>query len=205
MHYESFPTQYTHPVTGDLFQIQADAASTGQTRTFRNIENTFGDGYVQIVAQGIQTHEDEWSVKFTSHKDAIQYMWDFLSDRNGEQPFYWSPNNYPQGVSEIRITSGGSGYTAAPTVSLTGGGGTGATAQAVVSGGVVTSVFVLTAGSGYTSNPTVAFSGGGGSGAAATAIASLLWRSDSELKRSDLRGDSASLSCKFIRWYGAVS
>ena len=205
MHYESFPTEYIHPITGESFAIQADSASTSQTRTLRNIVNEFGDGYEQVVPQGIQTHEDEWLVKFTSHKDAVQYLFDFLSDRNGEEPFYWSPNNYPQGVSEVRITSGGSGYTTAPTVSITGGGGTGATAQAVVSGGAVTSVFVLTAGTGYTSNPSVAFTGGGGSGVAATAVASLLWRSDSQLKLSELRGNSSSLSCKFIRWYGAVS
>lgn len=62
----------------------------------------------------------------------------------------------------------GSGYTT-PTVSITGGGGSGATAKAAVSNGGVYSVTVTAAGSGYTSAPTVAFSGGGGSGATATA------------------------------------
>jgi hypothetical protein len=72
-------------------------------------------------------------------------------------------------VSAVTVTSGGTGYTSAPTVSFTGGGGTGATATATIAGGVVTGVNITNIGSGYTSAPTVAFSGGGGTGAAATA------------------------------------
>ena len=73
------------------------------------------------------------------------------------------------GVTAITLSSGGTGYTAAPAVSITGGGGTGATATATVSGGAVTGVTITNHGSGYTSAPTVAFTGGGGTGAAATA------------------------------------
>lgn len=72
-------------------------------------------------------------------------------------------------VQSITVTSGGSGYTSAPAVSLGGGGGSGATATATVSGGAVTAVTITAAGSGYSSAPSVSFSGGGGSGAAATA------------------------------------
>jgi hypothetical protein len=73
------------------------------------------------------------------------------------------------GVASITVTSGGSGYTSAPTVSFTGGGGTGAVATTWVAGGQVTSVEVTNPGSGYTSAPTVNFTGGGGGGATATA------------------------------------
>lgn len=72
-------------------------------------------------------------------------------------------------LTSLTISNGGSGYTSAPTVSLTGGGGAGAAATAVISGGVVTGLTLTNAGTGYTSAPTVSFSGGGGSGAAATA------------------------------------
>jgi hypothetical protein len=75
----------------------------------------------------------------------------------------------PDGVNRVAVTSGGSGYTSAPTVNFTGGGGSGASAVAVVSGGVVTGVTIINAGSGYTSAPTVSFSGGAGSDAAASA------------------------------------
>jgi len=72
-------------------------------------------------------------------------------------------------VSAITIGNAGTGYTSAPTVTLSGGGGTGATAVATVAGGSVTKVTVTNPGTGYTSAPTVAFAGGGGTGATATA------------------------------------
>jgi hypothetical protein len=72
-------------------------------------------------------------------------------------------------VTKIAITNAGSGYTSAPTIAFTGGGGTGAAASAVIdTAGLVRYIVITNWGSGYTSAPTVAFSGGGGSGAAAT-------------------------------------
>jgi hypothetical protein len=56
------------------------------------------------------------------------------------------------------VTAGGSGYTTAPTVILSGGGGSGATATATVSSGVVTALTRTAAGSGYTSPPIVILS-----------------------------------------------
>ena len=56
------------------------------------------------------------------------------------------------------VTSGGNGYLTAPTVTVSGGGGSGATAHAVIGAGVVTGVFPDNAGSGYTSAPTVTMS-----------------------------------------------
>lgn len=77
------------------------------------------------------------------------------------------------GVTAITLTNQGSGYTVAPTVTLTGGGGTGATAEAVLgtgaNSGKIASIRVTKAGSGYTSAPTVTLTGGDGTGAAATA------------------------------------
>lgn len=69
---------------------------------------------------------------------------------------------------EATLTSGGSGYSSAPTVTFTGGDGTGASATARVSGGVV-SIDVTNGGAGYSVAPSVTISGGGGTGAAATA------------------------------------
>jgi hypothetical protein len=78
---------------------------------------------------------------------------------------------YPTGaVTVLSVTNRGSGYTSAPTIDISGGGGTGATATATVAGGVVTGFTVTNVGSGYTSAPTVAFTGGGGTGAAAVAL-----------------------------------
>jgi hypothetical protein len=75
---------------------------------------------------------------------------------------------YSGGVSGVTVTSGGTGYTSAPTVAFSGGGGTGATGTAVVAGGVVTGVTITAPGTGYTSAPAITFTGGGGNGAVAT-------------------------------------
>ena len=58
-------------------------------------------------------------------------------------------------ITSCTVNSSGNGYTLAPVVTISGGGGSGATAAATISGGVVTAVNILTPGSGYTSIPTV--------------------------------------------------
>ncbi|MXW02517.1 MAG: S8 family serine peptidase [Holophagales bacterium] len=75
------------------------------------------------------------------------------------------------GGLSVTVTNGGTGYTSAPTVTISGGGGSGAAAEALMGGGV-TGVTVTNAGSGYTRGPLVSFTGGGGSGATATASVS---------------------------------
>lgn len=76
----------------------------------------------------------------------------------------------PSSVASIQLTSGGTGYTTAPTVTFSAppAGGTQATGTATVTGGVVTGITITNAGSGYTSAPTISFAGAG-TGAAATA------------------------------------
>ena len=54
------------------------------------------------------------------------------------------------------ITDGGLGYTTAPIITISGGGGTGARAVATVEGGVVTGITIISPGSGYTSTPNLA-------------------------------------------------
>lgn len=87
--------------------------------------------------------------------------------------FYLSANqeSYPyQGaLAAVGVAAAGSGYTSAPTVSFTGGGGSGATATAAISSGTVSSITITANGTGFTAAPTVSFSGGGGASATATA------------------------------------
>lgn len=59
------------------------------------------------------------------------------------------------GVASVSILTGGADYDSAPVISFTGGGGTGATAQAQVDSGAVTSIVVIDSGSGYTTPPNV--------------------------------------------------
>ena len=82
--------------------------------------------------------------------------------------------NYTAGkIAHISIDNEGTGYSSAPTISISGGGGSNATATATVSGGKITSVTITNGGTGYTSFPTVTVSGGGGSNAVLTAYTEL--------------------------------
>ena len=77
------------------------------------------------------------------------------------------------GVSSIPVTTGGAGYLDIPIVTISGGGGVGASAVATVSGGDVTGITILSPGTGYTSAPTVTLFGGGRSTAATLGTATL--------------------------------
>ena len=72
-------------------------------------------------------------------------------------------------LASILITDGGSGYITAPTIAITGGSGSGATATAHLSELGIVSIKVVNRGAGYTSAPTIKIEGGGGTGATATA------------------------------------
>jgi len=76
--------------------------------------------------------------------------------------------NYTLIIDFIQVTDGGSGYTNAPQVVITGDASVASTASAVInSAGQVIAVNVLTRGTGYLTTPTVSFFGGNGSGAEA--------------------------------------
>jgi hypothetical protein len=74
-------------------------------------------------------------------------------------------------VSSISVTNGGSGYTSAPIVTISGS-GTGATAYATVSNGSISKIHLISAGGGYVQTPSVSITGGGGTGATAQAYLS---------------------------------
>lgn len=76
------------------------------------------------------------------------------------------------GVVGVQVTAGGSAYAVAPTISFTGGAGSGAAATAIVFRGALVAIVMTSEGAGYTSAPTVVITphSSGGTGATATAI-----------------------------------
>jgi len=69
-------------------------------------------------------------------------------------------------INTINITNGGSGYSPAnpPSVTISGGGGTGAIASATVTGTAVTAINLISVGSNFTTAPTVTIAPPGGLG-----------------------------------------
>lgn len=78
------------------------------------------------------------------------------------------------GVTGINLVNAGSGYTTAPTIAITGGGGTLATATSALANATwgLSGTTITNAGTLYASTPTVSLSGGTGSGATIIATAS---------------------------------
>jgi hypothetical protein len=72
-------------------------------------------------------------------------------------------DNYAKSVDSIIVADGGVNYREAPVVTISGGGGTGATATAKVANGKLQSITVTNGGSGYVTTPTVTLTGGAGS------------------------------------------
>lgn len=80
-------------------------------------------------------------------------------------------NNYLLDLDSITVINGGSDYTEAPIVTITGDADEAATAVAVInSAGQVVAVNITSSGSGYRSQPTITFTGGNGASAQAYAI-----------------------------------
>lgn len=65
----------------------------------------------------------------------------------------------PGGLAAVRLTTVGSGYTGTPNITVSGGGGTGASVVAYMAGTRVRNVVVVNGGTGYTSDPTVTIEG----------------------------------------------
>ena len=75
-------------------------------------------------------------------------------------PWKFYSDNYKFTIGQILIGTAGEGYSSVPTVTISGGGGTGATAIVTISDGAITSVNLVNEGSGYYFTPTITLTGG---------------------------------------------
>jgi hypothetical protein len=84
-------------------------------------------------------------------------------------------DEYSDEIVGLDIVSGGTSYTSLPTITITGGGGSGASFTPVIFDGQLIDVDLVSRGSGYTSTPTVTVTGGGGTGAVLRAVLNLAY------------------------------
>lgn len=124
------------------------------------------DRIQRVVVTDSAGNEQEYEAKSLSDR-LTDYSFTTVNDNL--LWLYPTPSISGGTVAGITVTNGGSGYTSPPTVTISGGGGTGASAEAEVVNGIVTRIIVVLPGSGYTKPPVVTISGGGGSGATAEA------------------------------------
>ena len=113
-------------------------------------------GINQVTAQStVFTYQGRVTDNGTNFTGTGQFKFALVTSTNYNHQAIVTANLSGTFVTSYNIVSGGSGYVSAPIVTVTGGGGSGATATAVISGGVVTQINPGSAGSGYSSIPTV--------------------------------------------------
>lgn len=144
---------------------------------YADVATVFGEGGSMVIVNRVEDSETPATLQANLIGDLVARTGIYAALRakslTGYQPrvLVTAGNTgawIEKGIVSVAVTNGGSGYTTAPTVAITGTGGSGATATATVVNGAVTAVKITAAGTGFTT-ATVAFSGGGGSGALATA------------------------------------
>lgn len=60
----------------------------------------FGDGYKQAVGDGINNRAESWNLTFRGPSQNIALIKQFLDQRQGCEPFLWTPKGGPQGLYE---------------------------------------------------------------------------------------------------------
>lgn len=127
--------------------------------------------YVPVHGSGIWRRQGDlgWSKVLTNASWCVPYVVGSslvvcsseglfqLMDANGSNPRIATGtlqivNGFVVGAT---VTDGGSGYLVAPVITVSGGGGTGATARATVVNGTITAITIQDPGSGYTSIPSL--------------------------------------------------
>ncbi len=146
------------PTAGGTFSITLSATNSGGSGT-KALTLTISDEFDALRLKWRTTLTDD--VKSSKTTDSI----------NSRSSGYQTTMLYA--LTGVKVVNGGSGYTSVPTVAISGGGGTGATATATFAAGKVSAITVTSVGSGYTTTPTITVSGGGGSGVIATPIVSI--------------------------------
>ena len=66
----------------------------------RRLEAKFGDGYMQVAGDGINTRTMVWNLKFERDQEVIYLVKDFLDRHAGVKPFYWQP---PLGKGQVPV------------------------------------------------------------------------------------------------------
>jgi hypothetical protein len=171
--YDQYDDQDTNLLEDDFYAITEDfnvykclfnAGATASTTKPTGVSTspfTTADGYIWKYMYTVTTAK---ALKFlTNDYMSVQT----LDSDDGTDQYDVQQAAVDGGIHVVKVTSGGSGYGAAPAVTISGD-GTGATANSTIVAGVVTAVTITAAGTGYT-RASVAFASGA---AAATAIIS---------------------------------
>jgi hypothetical protein len=118
-----------------------------------------------------------------------------------ERPYSDWFNAYTLSVESVTVVDQGSGYTVPPTVTVVGGGGSGAELEATVTGGgQVLYITVVNPGTGYTTTPTIVFEGSGSGAMAVPNMGNNLVRSI----KTTIKYDRCEYASTIVEWQVGV-
>ena len=140
-----------------------------------NAASFFKDGFAFSQVMLTDVEKNRHYQRTTPFAPPVLFDANTWAESDTKKDWYARLGSETNHLSSIELTNGGSGYTSTPTVEITGGGGSGAFALAVVGKtGIVEAIALVLPGDGYTSVPTLRITGGGGSGATAFAYHSYI-------------------------------
>jgi large repetitive protein len=184
---DSLNTQLQSNIVSDI-SVYLLQLSASITPTSANIILGGSQKFNSTVTGGILPYHYQWILNGTAVSGATNADWNFTPTQTGHYSIYVNVTDalgnqiqsntatnilvYTQLNLTINLQSGGSDYTT-PAIIITGGGGTGATATARVSNGVIFGIIITNPGSGYTSAPTVTIKDPNPRAKGATATATL--------------------------------
>lgn len=151
-----------------------------------NNDQTKSACYWKTNEQILDTEGDSYTFYFTINDEPLVF-YDHFYNANGTRK-----TAYTSVISRVAIVNAGSGYTSAPTVTISApSSGTTATATATISAGKVTGVSITNAGTGYDAAATVTFSGAPSGGTTATGVVHNsigIWKADYSSSTSYVAG-----------------
>lgn len=111
--------------SGNAFRVDRSSTQSNKPRIRRF---SFGDGYEQRIADGINTLGQMFDVRFTNRtKTEMDLLIDFFETKNSVTPFAYSPPNFASSTT-------GSSFTANSTITGTGFSGLGDEGWVIVDG-----------------------------------------------------------------------
>lgn len=115
----------------------------------------------EIIGQGINTKLIDVVLKNAEARSKLNQTKRGSTSNNPTSTAQLTAKVSGGSVTGVTISTAGSGYTTSPTITFSGGGGSGAAIDVTVSDGKITKVTLVSGGSGYTTAPTINLTGGG--------------------------------------------
>lgn len=96
----------------EIFDYDRQAGAAGKI-VYRVREVKFGDGYSQVVADGINNRYETWPLSFEGNLAQMREILAFFDRHTGNRSFYWTPPTSDDPLlfrcTEVSFTSVGAG------------------------------------------------------------------------------------------------